>query len=58
MYQVNEYVEQCIDLKGEICKLRVLLKECSLLLSKQTALDEVQYKESAELILKIEEELK
>lgn len=28
MYQMSEYVEQCIDLKGEICKLRVLLKEC------------------------------
>ena len=54
---MSEYVEMCVDLKGEICKLRVLLKECSLLLSKQTALDEVQYKESAELILKIEEEL-
>jgi hypothetical protein len=57
MYQVNEYVEQCLDLKGEICKLRVLLRDCGLLLRKQTANDEVEHKESAELILKIDEVL-
>ena len=39
-------------------KLEELLKECSLLLIKQQANDEVEHKESVELVLRIEEVLK
>jgi hypothetical protein len=46
------------DLDAENQKLKELLKECSLLLIKQQANDEVEHKESAELVLRIDEVLK
>jgi hypothetical protein len=63
--QLNEKIQligklsvQAVDLKNEIKQLKELLKECNLLLIKQQANDEVEHKESAELVLRIEEVLK
>ena len=47
-----------IEGANKIEKLKSLLKECNLLLIKQQANDEVEHKESAELVLRIEEVLK
>jgi hypothetical protein len=58
MYQVNEYVEQCLDLKGEICKLRVLLKKCYEMLAQyQVENSEPSLDENIQLLTKIDEVL-
>ena len=45
------------SLLEENTKLKELIKECSLLLRKQTSNDEVDFKESVMLVSKIEEVL-
>lgn len=45
------------SLLKENTKLKELIKECSLLLRKQTSNDEVDFKESVMLVSKIEEVL-
>lgn len=58
MYQMSEYVEQCLDLKGEICKLRVLLKECyNMLAQYQVENSEPSIDENIQLLTKIDEVL-
>lgn len=55
----NMSLEKKIKEKDErIEKLEELLEECNLLLIKQQANDEVEHKESVELVLRIDEVLK
>ena len=58
--QMKAFCEEfnALDVAEENQKLKELLIECNLLLIKQQANDEVEHKESAELVLRIEEVLK
>lgn len=58
--QMKAFCEEfnALEVAEENQRLKELLKECNLLLIKQQANDEVEHKESAELVLKIEEVLK
>ena len=58
--QLRQFCEEfnALNVAEENQRLKELLKECNLLLIKQQANDEVEHKESAELVLKIEEVLK
>ena len=57
--RLKKWVEEfnALNVAKENQKLKELLKECNLLLIKQQANDEVEHKESAELVLRIEEVL-
>ena len=58
--QMKAFCEEfnVLNVAEENQRLKELLKECNLLLIKQQANDEVEHKESAELVLRIEEVLK
>lgn len=55
---INNIIEMNGALGRKLFAFSELLKECSLLLIKQQANDEVEHKESVELVLRIEEVLK